>query len=178
MGGSLLAAALIYQLATAKPILEPWGYGLLAATLLTASFFAWKEEYQKAQTAVADAPHVEITGTYAFAGSPAEHAPPFLSVAARLANPGREAVSFKPDWTLDVTTADGKRAEGLHGSLRGEIRPLQQGDQFNILLYFPYVPGVTDVASLTGATMVLTVTDLRGRVLRSEFVNSPQPRAS
>lgn len=178
MGGSLIAAALIFQLATTKPILQPWGYGLLALTLLTASFFAWKEEYQKVQLALADAPRIEITDTYAFVGSESEmdRAPGYFAIFARVENPGRDAISFKPDWRLGITSVEGKRAEGLRGRMRGEIRPLQQGDQFNVILDFPYVPGVTDVASLTDASMVLTGTDLRGRTVHATFLNTPRDR--
>ena len=47
MGGSLIAIALIYSLATSKPINQPWGWGLLGATLFAASFFAWREDHPR-----------------------------------------------------------------------------------------------------------------------------------
>jgi hypothetical protein len=95
MGGSLVAAAFIFQLATARPILEPWGYGLLVATLLATSFLAWKEEYQNAQTTKAGAPRVQITDTYAFGGSEPDRAPPFFAVFARLEK-SRQGGCFVP----------------------------------------------------------------------------------
>src|SRR2546423_2884475 len=136
-GGSLMALTVIYSFATAQSVSRPWGWGLLAGTLLFASFGAWKEEYVRNRTFETDRPRMYITEVRAWGAAPGE-TEQLYSLYVRLENPGREAVNFSPSWTLDVVRADGARVAGIRGDLVGEIRPLQQGDQFVVEILFRY----------------------------------------
>lgn len=167
-GGSLMALTVIYSFATAHSISKPWGWGLLAGTLLLSSFGAWKEEHLKNEAFADDKARMEITDLSAWGGMP-DDPQFFFGIYVRLENPGKEATNFSPNWTLDVVKADGERVEGMHGKLVGEIRPMQQGDQFTVQILFRYNEKIRDSTALYGSRLSLTVADLRGRPLRAEW---------
>lgn len=164
MGGSLIALALIYQLATAKPVLQPWGVGLLAATLLTASFLAWSEEREKNDKVEAERPTMNITYVAAYGGEEQR----VFTLHVRLLNPGPRPTSFAPDWDLNVTKANGERVH-VRGTMMGVVRPMQQGDQFDVRVFFPYGPKLEDYSALVDARYELGVVDIHGFALRAVY---------
>jgi hypothetical protein len=167
-GGSLMAATVIYSFATAQAVSRPWGWGLIAGTFVLASYGAWKQEYERSRSAEADSPRMGITHVSAWGGS--EQQPQYyFTVNVRLENPGKEATSFSTEWLLDVIKADGKEVQGIRGTMLGESHPLQQGDQLKVGILFPYGFDIPDNTALFGARFVLTVADIRGRLLRAEW---------
>lgn len=65
--------------------------------------------------------------------------------------------------------AKGELVQGIRGTMHGEIRPMEQGDQFTVSILFPYGDGIPDHTALIDARYRLTVVDIRGRNLRAEY---------
>lgn len=168
-GGSLIAIVAIYAFVTSKGVVEPWGWLIAGATFVSASYFTWRDERLKVERIEADvAERQRRTATilHASLGSPLESQ---FALYVRLANPGSHPAAFLPEWKLDVIKHDGTAASSRSGFLRGAIRPLQQGDQFEVQIIFSYSDGFSFEDAQLGATYVLTGMDLERRPIRAEY---------
>lgn len=153
-GGSLIALAAIWAL-SGKTLWPKIGMGIIGATFLASGFGAWREEREKrGESALMKIDHIE-GGAYEF------------FIHARLTNPGKKATSFAQEWTVEVEK--GGKKTNLQGEMLGTIRPMQQADQFDVQIHFPYIGDISDSAALDHARFTLTGFDIRGNPVRAVY---------
>lgn len=172
-GGSLMAVVVIYSFASAQAVTRPWGAAILAATFMAASFGAWRGEFLRNKAIDAELPHMSITHATSFKDGSTGN----FSLYVHLVNPGKQPISFSPEWRVDVELRDGRRINGILGVMRGQIRPMQQGDQFDVTIIFPF-DAIGDPAALTGASYTLSVTDIYRHRLVAEYAPEQRFEAS
>jgi hypothetical protein len=172
MGGSLMALAAIW-LITGNTIWPKIGMFIVGATFLAASFGSWNEERETADRLTSDmadreARYMTITGIRIGRG-----ANRYFMVGVHLVNPGKHPAAFLPDWTVTVRLGGGEEVV-LHGWLlvtnEGEqLRPMQQGDQFDSTIQFPYGDRLSGGDALIDATYTLSVEDIEHRPMIARY---------
>ena len=164
-GSSIVAILSIYSWTAGAQVPASWSQITVIATFVIASFGAWRRSDKPLRAFLAGTPRIVITGI-----RPVTPQNESLILDLLLLNPGPTPTSFEPAWNLIIQTRDGHALPMQTGELVGEIRPLQQGDQFKVaVLFWNKQAVVTPDHCRAGARFILSVTDIHGRVAHAAF---------
>jgi len=194
-GGSVVAIIMAYALATGRAPIQPVGWTALSLTLLGAIYQAWRRERLAKDAAVAElhaiaARHAERVPRIRILDQPrspgnANQLPARLEIV----NPDERPVSFMDDWRLIVRLSDGRELVSERGGFdfRWPLDVVAPGERVTKSIYFTFprdpfasrydtVTGqmsgsAEDAQMLAGATFTMSVTDVRGNVVRASWPN-------
>jgi hypothetical protein len=170
-GGVVMAIVGAYALATGTSISKRAGLFVLGATILLASFAAWRKEHRANRGAAKPYIVINWIQTVFEPVEPvdAEKLTTLFLAYVRMVNPGADATSPELDWRLTVRTEKGDLVGSLNGRLGDPPKTLQQGDQAETSMVFRGPYDQYDPMALLYSKYQLLGRDVRGNVFDAKF---------